>query len=124
MAGRKQITIKFDLTPPQEAKLRTYINNMIITRQAEVVKMLPGRQDVRIRIQHEVVPVQTQRTRSVGPRRFEAGGVDLSSGGICLAIDDDIKLSKGVQATVVLDFVEEGFTLSGSLLGLAKRSPK
>jgi len=118
----KKIRVKFtNLTSADEQRIRRYINNAVIKKDARVNdSMISGaiqRNDVRIDLDH-VMQVDAAASKSLEAHSFKARTSDLSSGGMCLRVSSQLQFSKNGKLKLYLDFIEDGFVLEGEVLGL------
>ncbi|MEI8026298.1 MAG: PilZ domain-containing protein [Pseudomonadota bacterium] len=118
----KKIRVKFcNLSSADEQRIRRFINSSVLKKDAQVNEsMIKGaiqRSDVRIDLDR-LVRVDAAASKSLEARSFKARISDISSGGLCLRVDEHLKFAKNGKLKMYLYFIEEGFVVEGEILGL------
>lgn len=109
-----------DVSAGDEQVIRKYINDALIGKTAQVDALDESniRKDVRVTFRDQYIKVTTKAGVKLPKQVFQASIKDLSTGGTCLGVDVEQKVIKNGLATLHLDFVKEGFTIVGKILGL------
>ena len=109
-----------DVSAGDEQIIRKYINDALMQRSAQVDELNDSniRKDVRVTFRDQMIKVTTKPGVKLPKQIFKASIKDLSTGGTCLGIDVEQKVIKNGLATLHLDFVHDGFTVVGKILGL------
>ena len=109
-----------EVSNSEEQTIRKYINDALMSREVQVdaLDSTNVREDVRVTFRERKIKVTTEAGKKLPQQVFHASIKDLSTGGTCLAVDIEQKVIKNGLATLHLDFVEKGFTVTGKILGL------
>lgn len=120
MSGEKLIRIRFSTISSEEERLvRRYLNDALLKKTARVDELGKDnlRQDVRVFLGDPQVKVITEPTEKLPMQTFMATLKDISTGGACIDVSETRKVAKNGQIELFLDFIQQGFTMKGVILG-------
>ena len=76
------------------------------------------RSGVRVLLSSFVVNVHTHASSTLESQEFEGQLTDLSEGGCCIRVAQDVKLTKNSKAIISLEFILDGLKAEVEILGL------